>query len=354
MSRLRIGLLGAGRIGSMHAGLIHHRVAGAELVGVFDVMPQSAQQVADSVGTTVFDSADELIAAAEVDAVAIATSTDTHVELMTAAAGAGKAIFCEKPISLDLSEVDEALSAVAEAGVPLQIGFNRRFDPGHAAVRQAVLDGTVGEVRQVRITSRDPEPPPLSYIEVSGGIFNDMTIHDFDMARFITGSNVIEVWAKGDCRVDPEIGAAGDLDTVVAVLTHVDGTITTIDNCRQSAYGYDQRVEVFGSLGMSTSENLLDHYTTNRTADGGHGARVPHFFLDRYIPSYLAQWESFVAAVNDGSEPVVTGADGRAPLVIAQAAWRSVREERAVPTNEFELELDQAEPTGTETWTPSD
>ncbi len=336
MSRLRIGLLGAGRIGSMHAELIHNRVPDAELVGVFDVMAESAKRVGEAVGATVFDSADELITASDVDAVAIATSTDTHVEMIMAAAVAGKAIFCEKPISLDLEQVDQALVAVDRAGVPLQIGFNRRFDPGHAAVRQAVVDGTIGEVRQLRITSRDPEPPPLSYIEVSGGIFNDMTIHDFDMARFITGSNVIEVWAKGDCRVDPAIGAAGDLDTVVAVLTHVDGTITTIDNCRQSAYGYDQRVEAFGSLGMSTSDNLLDHYTTNRTADGGRSARVPHFFLDRYIPSYLAQWASFIAAVDGGTEPVVTGADGRAPLVIALAAWRSVREERAVPTNEFD------------------
>ncbi len=336
MSELRIGLLGAGRIGSMHADLIQNQVSGATLAGVFDVMSESAQRVGEAMGAPVFSSAAELINDPGIDAVAIATSTDTHVEMMIAAAEAGKAIFCEKPISLDLNQVDDALTAVAAAGVPLQIGFNRRFDAGHAAVRDAVVDGTVGEVRQIRITSRDPEPPPIAYIEVSGGIFCDMTIHDFDMARFVSGSEVVEVYAKGDCRVDPAIGAAGDLDTVVVLLTHADGTITTIDNCRQAAYGYDQRVEAFGSKGVVSSENLLDHYAMTRTADGGRTAKVPHFFLDRYIPSYLAQWQSFVGAVSGGEATAVSGQDGRAPLVIGLAAWRSVREERAVLISEFD------------------
>ena len=232
--------------------------------------------------------------------------------------------------------MDEALAAVEAAGVPLQIGFNRRFDAGHAAVRQAVVDGTLGQLRQVRITSRDPEPPPLPYIDLSGGIFRDMTIHDFDMARFVTGSEVIEVYAKGDCRVDPAIGAAGDLDTVVVLLTHADGTLTTIDNCRQASYGYDQRVEAFGSGGVATSENQLDHHTITRTAEGGSSARVPYFFLDRYIPAYVSQWAAFVHAVTAGGPTPVTGADGRAPLVIGLAAWRSVREERPVLISEFD------------------
>lgn len=333
---LRVGLLGTGRIGSMHADLIQNQVDGAEVSGVFDVMSESAQRVGEAVGATVFDSAEALITSPDVDAVAIATSTDTHVDMMIAAAAAGKAIFCEKPISLDLNKVDDALAAVEKAGVPLQIGFNRRFDAGHSAVRQAVADGTVGELRQVRITSRDPEPPPIAYVKVSGGIFCDMTIHDFDMARYITGSEVIEVYAKGDCRVDPAIGAEGDLDTVVVILTHDDGTITTIDNCRQAAYGYDQRVEAFGSLGMSTSENQLDNNTITRTATGGHQAKVPYFFLDRYIPSYLEQWRAFTQAVRNGEPVPVNGADGRAPLVIGMAALRSVREERPVAVSEFD------------------
>jgi myo-inositol 2-dehydrogenase/D-chiro-inositol 1-dehydrogenase len=320
----------------MHADLLQNQVTDADVVGVFDVIAESAHRVGRSVDATVHESAASLITSPDVDAVAIATSTDTHVEMITAAAEAGKAIFCEKPVSLDLDQVDQALAAAATAGVPLQIGFNRRFDASHAAVRQAVVDGTVGQLRQIRITSRDPEPPPIPYIAVSGGIFCDMTIHDFDMARFISGSEVIEVYAKGDCRVDPAIGAAGDLDTVSVVLTHADGTLTMIDNCRQAAYGYDQRVEAFGSKGVSSSENLLDHYAMTRTADGGHTAKVPYFFLDRYIPSYLAQWESFVAAVRSGEETAVTAADGRAPLVIGLAAWRSVREERPVLISEFD------------------
>ncbi len=319
----------------MHADLIQNQVSGATLAGVFDVMSESADRVAEAVAAPTFATAEALITSPDIDAVAIATSTDTHVDMMIAAAEAGKAIFCEKPISLDLDKVDVALAAVEKAGVPLQIGFNRRFDAGHAAVRQAVIDGTVGEVRQVRITSRDPEPPPISYVKVSGGIFCDMTIHDFDMARFVTGSEVIEVYAKGDCRVDPAIGAEGDLDTVVVILTHDDGTITTIDNCRQAAYGYDQRVEAFGSKGMSSSENQLDNNAITRTADGGLTARVPYFFLDRYIPSYLAQWRAFTEAVTKGEPVPVNGADGRAPLVIGLAAKLSVREERPVPISEF-------------------
>ena len=335
MNNLKIGLVGAGRIGTMHADLLENQVSGASVVGVFDVVTESAQKLAADVDAAVFDSADALINDANVDAVAIASSTDTHVEMLLLAAAAGKPIFCEKPISLDLDQVDEALDAVTAAGVPLHIGFNRRFDAGHAAVRQAVVEGTVGELRQVRITSRDPEPPPVSYIKVSGGIFCDMTIHDFDMARFVTGSEVVEVYAKGDCLVDPAIGEAGDLDTIVVLLTHADGTLTTIENCRQAAYGYDQRVEAFGSLGISSSENQLDNYAITRTASGGHSAKVPHFFLDRYIPSYLAQWESFVTAVSNGEPTAVDGADGRAPLVMGLAAWRSVREQRPVLTSEF-------------------
>ena len=336
MTKLRMGVLGTGRIGSMHADLLQTQVAGAEVVAVFDVMAESAAKAGTAVDAAVMDSAQALIENPDVDAVAICTSTDTHVDLMVAAAQAGKPIFCEKPISLDIAEVDRGLAAVAAAGVSLQIGFNRRFDLGHAAVRQAVVDGTVGDVRNVRITSRDPAPPPIAYIEVSGGIFNDMTIHDFDMARFVTGSEVVEVFAKGAVTVDPAIGEAGDLDTIVVLLTHADGSFTTIDNCRQSAYGYDQRVEAFGSAGVVTSENHLDHHAMIRTESGGHTARVPHFFLDRYIPSYIAQWEAFVAAVSAGTPVPVNGADGRAPLVIGKAAARSVAENRPVLISEFD------------------
>ncbi len=331
MAKLKIGILGAGRIGSMHAELLATQVTNTTVTGVFDVATAAAQAVGEAVTAKVYDSAAELIASPDVDAVAIASSTDTHVDLLVEAATAGKPIFCEKPISLDLNKVDDALAAVEAAGVPLQIGFNRRFDPSHAAVRRAVVDGTVGRLRQVRITSRDPEPPPIPYIEVSGGIFCDMTIHDFDMARFVTGSEVVEVYARGAVTVDQAIGDAGDLDTVVVLLTHADGTLTTIDNCRQSSYGYDQRVEVFGSAGMASSANHLDHSMMARTKAGGLTAPVQHFFLDRYIPSYIAQWNAFVSAVADDGPVPVHGADGRAPLVIGLAAWQSIREHRPIP-----------------------
>lgn len=333
---LGIGVLGVGRIGAMHADLIQTRTDGAHVAGVFDVYAEGAERVGGSVGAPVFASASDLITDDSVDVVAICTSTDTHVDLIIEAAAAGKPIFCEKPISLDLELVDRALAAVADAGVPLHIGFNRRFDASHGAVQAAVADSTIGDLRQVRITSRDPAPPPVSYIEVSGGIFLDMTVHDFDMARFVAGSEVVEVYARGAVMVDPAIGEAGDLDTVSVMLTHENGVVTQIDNCRQAAYGYDQRVEAFGSAGVAASENHLDHSTVIRGANGGATANVQHFFLDRYIPSYVAQWNQFVAAIREGSPTPVGAADGRAPLVIGLAAWRSIREQRPVQLSEFD------------------
>jgi myo-inositol 2-dehydrogenase / D-chiro-inositol 1-dehydrogenase len=321
---MRVGVLGAGRIGRLHADLLAHRVAGAELAGTYDVDPTLA-----TVGAV-----EDLFELSDV--IAICTSTDTHADLIVAAARAGKAIFCEKPVSLDLAELDRALAAVEEAGVPFGIGFNRRFDPAHGAVRDAVLGGRIGEPQLVRISSRDPAPPPLDYVRVSGGIFLDMTIHDFDMARFVTGSEVVEVYARGGVRIDPEIGDAGDLDTAVILLEHANGCLTTIDNSRQAVYGYDQRVEVFGPAGMAASDNPLAHSAAIRTQSGMRAATLPYFYLERYIPSYLREWEAFVAAVGAGEAPPVTGVDARAPLVIGMAAWRSVRESRAIAVAEVE------------------
>jgi myo-inositol 2-dehydrogenase/D-chiro-inositol 1-dehydrogenase len=332
---LRIGVIGVGRIGRMHAELLARRVPGVSVTKVHDVREASARDVADTLGVPAAGDVEELLAADDVDAVAICSSTDTHADLIVAAANAGKAIFCEKPVSLDLAEVDRALAAVDAAGVPFQIGFNRRFDPGHAAVAEAVASGEVGEPQLARISSRDPAPPPLEYIRVSGGIFLDMTIHDFDMARFVTGSEVVEVYARGGVRIDPGIGEAGDVDTAIVVLEHSSGCLTTIDNSRQAVYGYDQRVEVFGSAGVATSENPLAHAAVVRSAAGGRTATLPYFYLDRYVPSYLREWEAFVQSVSAGLTPPVTGADARAPLVIGLAAWRSLREGRAVRTEEI-------------------
>lgn len=333
MSNPSIAVLGTGRIGKMHAELISRQVPGLDLHSVFDVYTDGAEAVAMELGSYSAGSVQEIMDS-DVDAVAICTSTDTHVDLVVAAAEAGKAIFLEKPVSLNLEEVDRAVAAVKAAGVPIQVGFNRRFDPAHAAVQAAVADGSVGDVHMVKITSRDPAPPPIEYIKVSGGIFCDMTIHDFDMARFVTGSEIVEVYAKAAVRIDPAIGEAGDVDTAMLVLTHANGAFTYIDNSRQAVYGYDQRVEVFGSNGMVASENPREHTTEIHTAQGTRQQNIPYFFLERYIPSYLAEWTGFLEGLESGSMPV-TIHDGRAPLVAGLAAWKSYHEGRPVLTAEI-------------------
>ena len=302
---------------------------------VADAHEPTARAVGAELGVPAIDVEEALAGAA--DAVAICTSTDTHADLIGAAARAGKAIFCEKPVSLDLAEVDRALGEVETAGVPFQIGFNRRFDPAHQAVHEAVASGAVGEPHLVRISSRDPAPPPLAYVKASGGIFLDMTIHDFDMARHVAGSEVVEVFARGAVRVDEGFADADDVDTAVVTLVHENGCLTAIDNSRQSVYGYDQRVEVFGSAGMAASENPLAHTAVVRTAAGAREATLPYFYLERYIPSYLREWEAFAAAIDGGTPPPVSTADARAPLVIGLAAWRSLREHRPVAVAEVEV-----------------
>jgi myo-inositol 2-dehydrogenase/D-chiro-inositol 1-dehydrogenase len=331
---LRVGVLGTGRIGSMHAQLLAHHVPGAALAALYDVDGESCRAVAARLGAETAADADDLIRSPDVDAVAVCTSTDTHVQLVEAAAAAGKATFCEKPISHDLTQVDSALAAVERASVPFMVGFNRRFDPAHQSVRDAVASGVIGEVHVVRITSRDPDPPPLSYLRVSGGIFLDMTIHDFDMARYVTGSEVVEVFARGAVRIDPAFSAVGDVDTAAVTLVHEDGALTVIDNSRRAVYGYDQRVEAFGDEGMAASDNAPAHTGVVRTAAGTASPRLPYFFLERYQASYRREWEAFVAAVRGGGPSPVPGSAGRAALVVALAAHRSLRNGGAVRTDE--------------------
>lgn len=335
MKPISLAILGAGRIGRLHARLITHQIDEIRVAGIYDIVSDLAEKTGARLGIPAASSLEGLITDPGIDAVAICSSTDSHMEHMTAAAAAGKAVFCEKPLSLNLEEVDRGLAAVEAAGVPLQVGFNRRFDPSHRAVAEAVRNGEVGEVQLVRITSRDPEPPPLPYIKVSGGIFLDMTIHDFDMARFVTGAEVTEVFAKGDVLSDPAIGEAGDLDTAAVMLAHDNGALTMIDNSRRAAYGYDQRVEAFGSAGMAVSDNPPVTTSTIRTAGGGRTSVLPYFFEERYIPSYLAEWRAFAEMMRSGGPSPVTGRDGREPLIMGLAARRSVREERPVPTAEI-------------------
>jgi myo-inositol 2-dehydrogenase/D-chiro-inositol 1-dehydrogenase len=331
---LGIGVVGVGRIGAMHARLLAGQVPGAVVAAVNDALPEAAHALGDELGVAVAGTAEELMARPDVEAVAICSSTETHAPLIAAAAEAGKPIFCEKPVSHDLVEVDRALEAVRQAGVPFQIGFNRRFDPAHQSVRDAVAAGQLGEPHLLRITSRDPYPPPASYVRASGGIFLDMTIHDFDMARYVTGSEVVEVFARGAVRIDPSFADAGDVDTALVVLIHESGCITSIDNSRQASYGYDQRVEVFGSGGMAASENPLRHTGVMQTAEGTSRPVLPDFFLERYIPSYIREWEAFVGAVSAGEETPVGVVDARAPLVIGLAAGRSLHEGRPVRVEE--------------------
>jgi myo-inositol 2-dehydrogenase/D-chiro-inositol 1-dehydrogenase len=327
---VRVAVLGLGRIGRMHADLLAREVDGAEVAVAADVVDAAVAAVAGRLGVDGSTDPAAALARDDVDAVAICTPTPTHVGLLAAAARAGKAIFCEKPVSLDLADTDRGLAAAAEAGVALQVGFNRRFDPGHAAVRDAVASGEVGAPELVRISSRDPAPPSLDYLRTSGGIFRDQTIHDFDMARFVTGSEVVEMHAAGAVRVDPAIGELGDLDTVVLTLRHADGCLTLIDNSRRAAYGFDQRVEVLGGRGLAASENPTVHAAVVRTPDGVRGPPPPWFFLERYQTSYVRQWEAFAAVVRGETPVPVGGADARAALVLCLAAAKSVEQGRPV------------------------
>ncbi len=333
--RVGVAVLGCGRIGSMHADLLAGRVPQARLTGVFDVEGDAASAVGARLGVSVAATVDELVEADGVDAVAICTSTDTHVEMIVRAAAAGRHVFCEKPIALDLDRIDAALHDVERAGVALHVGFNRRFDPAHRSVRDAIAKGEIGDVHLLRITSRDPAPPPLAYLATSGGLFLDMSIHDFDMARFVTGSEVVDVTATGTAR-DPAIADAGDIDTAAITLIHENGCITTIDNSRRALYGYDQRVEAFGSGGLVASENAAARAVVRRDASGAHEPPMADFFLDRYATSFVHQWEDFVGRVADRRPPSVTGLDGRAPLVLGLAARRSLDERRTVPVAELD------------------
>jgi len=333
---VNVGVVGAGRIGRLHAEHLAHRVPGAALRAVADPRREAAEACARELGVpAAYDDPRRVLDDPEIEAVAVCSSTDTHAELIVQAAAAGKHIFCEKPIDLDLARIGQALDAVARAGVKLQVGFNRRFDPGFRRAREAVAAGQLGRLHLLRITSRDPQPPSPAYVRVSGGIFLDMTIHDFDMARFLAGDEAAEIYAAGSVLVDPEIGRAGDVDTAVVSLRFSGGALGAIDNSRRAVYGYDQRVEVFGEHGMVSVGNSAPHAAVLSDARGAH-APLPHFFfVERYAESYVAEMRSFVDCIARDSVPVVTGEDGRIPVVMGLAALRSLRENRPVRLSEI-------------------
>ena len=330
---VRFGLLGAGRIGKVHA----RAIAGnpdARFVAVADALPRAAKEIAAAYGAEVRP-IEEIARAKDIDAVVICTPTDTHADLIEKFARAGKAVFCEKPVDLSIARVRDCLAVVAETGALLMVGFNRRFDPHFMAVRKAIDEGSVGKVEMVQITSRDPGPPPYEYIPRSGGIFRDMTIHDFDMARFLLGAEPVAVSAQGSVLVDKEIGRLGDFDTASAVLTTKAGQQCLISNSRRATYGYDQRIEVLGSKGMIAAENQRP--VSIEIANGKGFTRPPlhDFFMTRYIAAYANEIAAFVKAVNEKTPGRPDGADGLAALALAEAAIRSVKEKRTVTVKEI-------------------
>jgi myo-inositol 2-dehydrogenase/D-chiro-inositol 1-dehydrogenase len=333
--KLNFGIIGAGRIGRVHAETLAFRMPHAEILAITDVNRDAAQEVANHCGIkTVAESSAEIFENPAIDAVLICSPTGTHADLIVGAAKAGKHIFCEKPIAFCLDKIDLALAAVKTAGVQMQIGFNRRFDANFARVRQAVVNGEIGALRMVHIVSRDPGPPPLGYIRSSGGIFLDMTIHDFDMARFLIGDEVEEIYTTAGVMVDPEIGKAGDLDTALIVMRFRNGVIGTIDNSRQAAYGYDQRVEVLGSLGKIETGNCYPNQAQVSSGKAVYKDLPLNFFMDRYTESFVAELKSFTHAIIENRPTAVTGNDGRIPVVMALAARKSYDEHRPVRLDE--------------------
>jgi myo-inositol 2-dehydrogenase/D-chiro-inositol 1-dehydrogenase len=333
---LRFGVIGAGRIGKIHAENLATRIPGVEVRAIADINLAAAQETANHLHIpTAMQDYHTILADSTIDAVAICSSTDTHAKIVIEAARAGKHIFCEKPIDHDLVKIDAALAAVDKAGVKLQIGFNRRFDPNFRKVRQMVLEGKIGKPHIIRITSRDPAPPPVSYVKVSGGLFLDMTIHDFDMARYLSDSEVVEVYAAAAVLVDPAIGEAGDVDTAVITLRFANGAIGTIDNSRKAVYGYDQRVEVFGSGGMVQAFNNTPDNTICANAEGVLSSKPLYFFLERYMESFIAEMKEFIKSIQENTSPPVTGIDGRIPVMIGMAARRSYLEKRPVALSEI-------------------
>jgi len=333
--KIKVGVIGAGRIGRIHAKNLVQKVERAEVITICDPRFEETKAWANSVGiNNVVTDPEDVIDNPEVDAVIICSPTNTHADLIIASARAKKDIFCEKPIDMDLEKTRKALEVVKEEEVKLQIGFNRRFDHNFRKVRKLIEDEKIGEVHIVNITSRDPAPPPIEYVKVSGGIFMDMTIHDFDMARYLAGDEVVEVCAFGSVLIDPTIGDAGDYDTAVSVLKFRSGATCIIDNSRKAAYGYDQRVEVFGSKGSARAENDTETNVILSNEKCVASDKPLYFFLERYMQSFEDEMKDFIDSLIEDKEVPVSGHDGLMAIVIAKAATISAKENRPVKLEE--------------------
>lgn len=336
MKKLNIGIVGAGRIGKVHAQSIVYHIPEAQVVMVTDVVGAAAQALAEQYGIERW-STDymDIVNAPDIDAVLVCSPTPTHADISIAAMKAGKHVFCEKPVDLTIDKIKQTAKVAEQTGRKLQIGFNRRFDHNHGKVQQLAANGTLGNVEVVKITSRDPEPPSPEYAASSGGLYIDMMIHDFDMAMFLAGCDVEEVYATGVSIVDPRIGEAGDVDTAIVTLKFANGALGVIDNSRRAAYGYDQRVEVFGSLGMAAGENDGDSTVKVSTAAGVTGDKPQYFFLERYMASFIEEMKQFVAAVNNDTDVPVGIHAGLMSVVLAKAAKKSLDEHRPVKISEI-------------------
>lgn len=330
MKQLKIGLIGLGRIGKVHLENLAYRIPAAKVCAVSDPAP-ATHDFARNLGVpAVLEDAEEVVYKAEVEAIVICSPTATHFAYIEAAAKAGKHIFCEKPLEMTVAKIEQIKKIAETHGVKLQVGFNRRFDANFSKVQSLVRAGKIGEPHLLKITSRDPAPPPMEYIKGSGGLFMDMTIHDFDMARFIVGSEVKEVFAKGGVLVDPAIGAAGDIDTAMITLTFENGCLGVIDNSRKSAYGYDQRLEIFGSKGMSRIDNNFPDKQTLYDDQGRHAALPLHFFMERYTEAYCNEMRAFIHAVKENQAVPVDSHDALMATKIALAAKQSVAKNKPV------------------------
>lgn len=333
--QVNIAVIGTGRMGSVHVRNLVRSIPEANLSALCDIRLGVAQALADELGVPrVVRDYHELLADPSIEAVLIATNTDTHAFILKDCAAAGKHIFCEKPLALDLKSVDDAVAAAASAGIKLQVGFNRRFDKSFQRVRQVVASGAIGRPCILHIISRDPEPPAMEFMRTSGGMFLDMTIHDFDMARFQMG-DVEEVYAVGNVLVAPDLASIGDLDTTLVTLKFANGALGTIDNSRKAVFGYDQRLEVFCSDGTAIANNESETTLLVGDVQGFHSSRLPNFFMQRYAPCYVEEVRRFIECVRDDQPVPVTGEDGRMAVVLGHAAWKSYHEGRPVQISEI-------------------
>lgn len=325
---VRIAILGAGRIGRIHAGNVAASPR-ASLAGIADFVQEAADKLAAELGTK-SAKVEKLLGSNDIDAVLICSPTDTHADYIEAATGAGKAVFCEKPVDLSSERIRSCLARVQEAGMPLMIGFNRRFDPNFAEARRRVVAGEIGAVEMVTILSRDPSPPPPAYVVRSGGLFRDMMIHDLDMARFLLGEDPVEVHAVGSSLVDPEIGKAGDVDTAAVLLKTASGKICQISNSRRATYGYDQRIEVHGSKGMVRAANIPITSVEIADQSGFRTDPAQPFFLERYASAYRLELDHFLDSIEKGSAPSPSGLDGLKAQLLADAATEAAFSGRPV------------------------